>query len=292
MSVEIELSDSNFLRLCFCFILFFLFCRLQSTRSEDNAGEFTTRKVRSSEIHEERAKEAKARASTLLRPLTCEEQEIVNEAIRGSESIRTCENDSIQRQSLHKLSPGVWLNDEVIHSFFLMLAKRDERLCRMGRKRSHFFKSFFMTKLLGGSSENYKYANVKRWSKNVPGKDIFNLSKIFFPVNIMNQHWSCAVIFMEDKRIQFFDSMHGTGIRYLRGLFQYLKDEHQAKKGCPLPDEEQWQLVCCTNDIPVQSNGKHIMVFNYFLVALFLSDPLVTNARLCGFGDILCITRE
>jgi len=249
--------------------------RIKDSRIESD---IVAREEREEREREEAEAEAKARASTLLRPLTREEQNIVNEAIRGigpeSEILRTCENDSIQRQSLHKLNPGVWLNDEVIHYFLLMLAKRDERLSQEnpgGRKRSHFFKSFFMTKLLDdGSSGNYKYANVKRWSKNVPGKDIFALSKIFFPVNIMNQHWTCAAIFMEDKRIQFFDSMHGTGIRYLKGLFQYLKDEHQAKKGCPLPDQDQWQLVCCTNDTPVQNNGNDCGVFTC-MFADFLS---------------------
>jgi Ulp1 family protease len=70
-----------------------------------------------------------------------------------------------------------WLNDEVIHYFLIMLANRDEEMCRNdpNRKRSHFFKSFFITKLLNEGHANpamdgkYQYTNVKRWSKQVPG---------------------------------------------------------------------------------------------------------------------------
>jgi sentrin-specific protease 1 len=94
-----------------------------------------------------------------------------------------------------------------------MLAQRDKDLCAEdpSRKRSHFFKSFFMTKLLNEGhatrSGMYEYSNVKRWSKKVPGKDIFGLEMIFFPINVSQSHWVCAVAFMQEKRIQFYDSM-------------------------------------------------------------------------------------
>lgn len=79
-----------------------------------------------------------------------------------------------------------------------MLSRRDEKLCEKekGRRRSHFFKSFFITKLLDEAG-GYRYQNVKRWSKKVPGKDIFALDKIIYPVNMSGVHWTCIVIFMK-----------------------------------------------------------------------------------------------
>jgi Ulp1 family protease len=65
------------------------------------------------------------------------------------------------------------------------------------------------------------------------------------------------MIFMKEKRIQFYDSMGGDGEMYLQALFQYLKDEHQSKHGCPLPDEDEWELVPCTRDTPQQRNGEY-----------------------------------
>ncbi len=136
------------------------------------------------EAQEERQREADARAATLLaaimRPLTDAERQRVDEAMEGegpeTEVIARVDSDTCQRRSLRSLLPGVWLRDEVIHHFFIMLSKRDEEICSQdasGRKRSHFFKSFFFTKLLNVGHVTldgvYEYRNVKRWSKKVPG---------------------------------------------------------------------------------------------------------------------------
>jgi len=97
---------------------------------------------------------------------------------------------------------------------------------------------------------------VKRWSKQVPGKDIFNLNKVFFPINVARMHWVCAVAFIQEKKIQFYDSFGSPGTEYLDHIFRYLQEEHQDKKKCPLPDIDQWKLVECTRDTPTQGNGQ------------------------------------
>lgn len=61
---------------------------------------------------------------------------------------------------------------------------------------------------------------------------------------------------MEEKRIQFYDSMGDPGEDYLQHFFRYLKDEHMDKKKIPLPEADSWKLVPCTNDTPQQRNGK------------------------------------
>lgn len=232
------------------------------------AQELADRRIQ--EIEELRLeKEAKERAQQLLRPLSEEERQRILDAMDerlGRDDDIVAENgvDNIQRKSLRTLRPGEWLNDEVIHYFLGTLAKRDAQICaeQPGRARSHFFKSFFMTKLRNEGDETgkhgvYEYRNVKRWSKNVPGKDIFKLDKIIFPINQNNMHWTSAVVFMKQKRIQFYDSMGGDGMLYLKDIFQYLKDEHREKKGSDLPDADQWTLVPCTRDTPRQLNGTY-----------------------------------
>jgi sentrin-specific protease 1 len=219
-------------------------------------------------IEKEQAAEAKKKAASLMRPLTADEKKIVKEAMYGmgpsNQVIAKSNADSVQRGSIQTLQPGQWLNDEVIHYFYEMLTKRDEEMCQKdsSRKRCHFFKSFFITKLLNEGNSNpaldgkYEYNSVKRWSKKVPGKDIFNLDKIIFPINEGRMHWLCAVAFMQEKRIQMFDSMGSNGMHYLQSLLQYVKDEHQAKKGTPLPDADEWRLVSCESATPRQRNGK------------------------------------
>jgi hypothetical protein len=129
----------------------------------------------------ERDEEAKKRASSLMQQLSPEDKKRVMNALNElgppTQVIAQDGLDSIQRESIQRLLPGQWLNDEVISYFLVMLSKRDEEMCREdpSRKRCHFFKSFFMTKLLNEGHTNpaldgkYEYKNVKRWSKKVPG---------------------------------------------------------------------------------------------------------------------------
>lgn len=226
---------------------------------------------------ERRKEEAEKAARSLLRPLTDEENDMVQKALWGpgplDEKLATSSTDSVLRQSMHTLRPGEWLNDEVIHYFFHVLAKRDEALSAANpqRKRSHFFMSFFFTKLFDeGCTNKYTYNNVKRWSRKVPGKDIFGLDKVFLPCNINMMHWTCVVIYMQEKRIQFYDSMGGDGYHYTDGLMRYLKDEWAAKKGGELPDVDKWTIVGAEKRIPRQKNGYDCGVFTC-MFADFLS---------------------
>ena len=186
---------------------------------------------------------------------------------RSDDIMGKAQNDSVMRLSLHKLRPGVWLNDEAIHYYFVLLRLRDEQLCRLkpGRRRCHFFKSYFLTKLLE-DDKRYNYDNIRRWSRRqVPGEDIFALDKVFFAVNISRMHWACAAVFMQTKRIQFYDSMGGDGMCWLQGIFQYLQDEHLDKKKMELPNKDKWKLIPCQDNCPLQEMGSTVV---------FLSVPM------------------
>lgn len=238
----------------------------------------------------DKEREALESATKLMRPFTDEEQRTVNAAVRGvgpeSEVLARHDADSVQRGSMQTLEYGTWLNDEVINYFLkICLAKRDEALCakQPGRKRSHFFNSFFVQTMFDEKNNNaalrgkYNYKNVKRWGKKVPGKDVFNLKYIVCPINLDNMHWTSAVIFMEEKKIQYFDSMGGTAMEKLEGLLQYLKDEHKAKRGEDMDDSE-WKLVPCTKDTPRQRNGVDCGVFTCMICDFISKDcPLVFN---------------
>ncbi|KAL7564634.1 hypothetical protein ACA910_009323 [Epithemia clementina (nom. ined.)] len=233
--------------------------------------------------------EARQRASALMRPLTADEQERVRQAMyargRPDEVIAQVEADSVQRGSFQRLAPGQWLNDEVLHFFLTVLGRRDEELCAQDpkRKRSHFFKSFFMSKLLNEGNKNraidgkYEYKNVKRWSKKVVGKDIFQLDKVIFPINQGGMHWVCAVAFIQERRIQFYDSLGSSGMDYLRYILRYLQDEHLDKKKRPLPDVDDWKLVPCdVENTPRQLNGYDCGVFTCMFIDFVSKDcPLV-----------------
>ena len=225
----------------------------------------------------QRRQDAAMAAENMSRSLSDDDLNRVQQALHGigllDDELASSATDSVMRKSFHTLRPTEWLNDEVIHYYLSMLTKRDDALsvANPGRKRSHFFKSFFFTKLFDeGVTNEYKYSNVKRWSKKVPGKDIFALDKILFACNVLSTHWTCVVIFMQEKRIQFYDSMRGDGYHYLDGLLQYLKDEWAVKKGGELPDADKWTVVGSETSVPQQTNGYDCGVFTC-MYADFLS---------------------
>ncbi len=205
----------------------------------------------------------------LMQPLTAEERSMVVEATEGigppSEILVNQGRDTIQRGNMQTLRPSQWLSDEVINYFLKnCLARRDEKLCAKepGRRRSHFFNSFFMQTMFDEKNNDpnlrgrYNYKNVRRWSKKVPTpKDIFNLKYIFCPINLDNMHWTLAVIFMEAKQIQYYDSKGGTDRVKLKGLFHYVKDEYWKKHRRAM-DATEWTLVSCNRDTPRQKNGE------------------------------------
>lgn len=203
----------------------------------------------------------------------------------------------MNERKLSCLKPGVWLNDEVVNFYMCMLQERDAELCQAegpARKPSHFFNSFFISKLNEGNQYNYK--NVKRynacfiqsissiisvtiiitkyihrWTKKV---DIFALDKIFCPINISNTHWTLAVIHMADKRIQYYDSMAGSGAQYVKILSKYIQDEAADKKGNANYDMSDWTLQHCDRQCtPQQQNGSDCGVFS-IMFADFLAAKL------------------
>lgn len=126
------------------------------------------------------------------------------------------------------LKPYTWLNDEVINFYMCMLQERDLKLSNNNpdRKTSFYFNSFFIAKLLEGGV--YNYSNIKRWSKTF---DVFAKDKIFMPININNTHWTMSIVFILKKEIHYYDSMSGSGSKYLKAILRWLQDEAREKKG-------------------------------------------------------------
>jgi hypothetical protein len=102
------------------------------------------------------------------RPLTTEEETTVAAALSSPHNgTILCEKFKIPmtRAKMSCLRPTTWLNDEVINFYLEMLAERDTLLCERSngtRKASHYFNTFFITKLL--ENGQFTYSNVRRYS--------------------------------------------------------------------------------------------------------------------------------
>jgi Ulp1 family protease len=130
----------------------------------------------------------------------------------------------------------------------------------------------------------YIYKTVSRWSRKLPGRNIFNLRKIFIPIKEKNQHCTCIVIFMKEKQIQYYDSLSiGADKKYMDSILQYLVDED---KGQGRVKKEEWTLVPSNDSVPKQENksdcGAFICIFGYFIsqdTSLEFTQENVTSFR-------------
>jgi Ulp1 family protease len=55
---------------------------------------------------------------------------------------------------------------------------------------------------------------------------------IYIPININNQHWTCIVIFMKEKQIQYYDydsNSVGAGKRHMDIILKYLVNEDRRQ---------------------------------------------------------------
>jgi sentrin-specific protease 1 len=113
---------------------------------------------------------------------------------------------------------------------------------------------------------NYNYANVKRWVNKV---EFFELDKIFIPINISNTHWVLVVIQVQLKRISFYDSGGGCGLRFMKNIRKWIEDV--AVQFCKEINISEWKMV---NEIsPKQTNGFDCGMF-VIMVADYISDGL------------------
>lgn len=171
---------------------------------------------------------------------------------------------------LQRLAPGNWLNDETINLYMRLLQDRDTEI--HGRKdaakfpKCHFFTTFFLPKLYKDNGA-YDYNGVRRWTMPARLKaigqsrtSILDVDKIIVPVNQGGIHWTVAVVDLQKKRFEYFDSLGGEDHECLDSLARYLRDEFENKRAEDRPDVLNWERVFPKN-IPQQRNGIDCGVF-------------------------------
>ena len=126
------------------------------------------------------------------------------------------EPKEMETRSLAPLQPMTWVKDDIIMAFIKAIRSiyhEDPNL----RHQYHYMDTLFMTKLANnGDMDTYEYSNVKRWTRIVPGRNIFKLHKVFVPINSNNSHWSCIILDMQTQKATYYDSLHFSGDKYLR----------------------------------------------------------------------------
>ena len=90
--------------------------------------------------------------------------------------------------------------------------------------------------------------------------DVFQKDLLIVPIHVHGNHWTLAVINIQRKRLEYYDSMRGGEGQVLVNLRRWLEDEHQEKKKAPF-DTAGWPDIAWKRDTPEQHNGSDCGVF-------------------------------
>ncbi|KAF8066180.1 ULP1A [Scenedesmus sp. PABB004] len=211
---------------------------------------------------------------------------------RDGEAVAKLRGAPLSRRDLRTLSPGSWLNDEVINAYLGLLQERDTALRASPRKggadaaggppapRCHFFSSFFLPKLAGPHFNGYAYKDVRRWTlparlkaAGQASECVLRCDRLLLPVNENNTHWTAVMVDLPRRRIVALDSLHGRNTGVVAALRRWLADEAKDKL------QETWDTSPSAwaeeypGGIPRQANGYDCGVF-----ALLFLDRLGAGA--------------
>lgn len=194
----------------------------------------------------------------------------VQAILKNPKFISKAGREQVSFQDIQRLSPGQWLNDEIINFYGQLIVERSlspelqnksvDTISRDKKRQPlalqvHYFNTFFWPKLQQG----YAKSNLKKWTKKL---DIFAKDVILIPINHSQLHWSAAVINFQKKRIESYDSLDGDNknkghlFDLLRG---YLRDEHKDKQNRDF-DLSGWVNYGSPNT-PQQENNYDCGVF-------------------------------
>ena len=99
---------------------------------------------------------------------------------------------------------------------------------------------------------------------------IFDVAKIFCPINVSDSHWALIVVDNEKRSIVFYDSLQdeGRAHRYLEHMLNFMTLEAKNRQRSAV----DWSIQCC-RAAPQQNNGYDCGVFT-IMYADYISDGL------------------
>ncbi|CAN1281052.1 Ubiquitin-like-specific protease ESD4 [Linum perenne] len=196
-------------------------------------------------------------------PLTKEEEtEVKHALLRNSRRKLLVKHDNsgidITGEILQCLSPGAWLNDEVINVYLELLKEREKREPKKFLK-CHFCNTFFYKKVCAHQLAGGGYKAVKRWTtERKLGYFLFDCEKIFVPIH-REIHWCLAIINKRDRKFQYLDSLKGKDLKVLENLARYYIEEVKDKSKVDI-DISEWEFEF-PEDLPEQLNGSFLLSY-------------------------------
>ena len=195
--------------------------------------------------------------------------------VKKNQAALIISNEKITLQDITSLSPNEWITDPIINAYMFLLQQRDQMLIQSQARTTPnlFFTSMLYTKVLceGDNCEN----GVLTWGTKKcetiigEGTNIFQMNKIYFPINHDNVHWALVQADMEQHVLSYYDSLGKDaankstgsvlGQKALTTILKYLRHEHMQVYKSEL--QSTWTSSDQSNNISQQSNGSDCGVF-------------------------------
>ena len=182
-------------------------------------------------------------------------------------------------RNLKTLSPGTWLNDEVINAYLRLVDKKLEE----SGSRSRIMNTFFFDQACCGKSTDKNKIMRMLSKKHVDPK---TLSKLFIPINIKQTHWCFAVIDFDSSSIAIYDSINRArfdceGLISLANTIQQektlLKQSKERSKEPATSTEESFTHIDIFHPYPKQVGTCDCGVFMIKGIQAYSSTPNETS---------------
>jgi Ulp1 protease family, C-terminal catalytic domain len=130
------------------------------------------------------------------------------------------------------------LRDFAVNYYIELLNERQAEALK--ERQSKFFSSIFFSYL--AVRDGYNYKAVERWTNGKHHLDTFQLDKIIIPI-FTPGHWTLAVVFVQRKLINFYNSLARSGRPICLHILHWLRDEAVIHKKNLEFDEKEWTLA-------------------------------------------------
>lgn len=226
---------------------------------------------------EEEGDNTDAWEAALTAPLTPEQEASVDAALAHGQSHEVLASGtfalqgdlSLTRKDVATMTPGEWLNDEMVNFTVCSMAAREVRRRpseaadgTTPQARTHFMNTRFVKNLCGEGDRSYDYDAVRRWTNlSKLGYDMLACDTIIIPVHQSPEgiHWVLATIELKNQRVRLYDSLHGEDHSLLVCLKRWVGDECENKKKETV-DTSGW-VAEHPKEILQQENGCDCGVF-------------------------------
>ena len=122
--------------------------------------------------------------------------------------------EEVTGEDILALLENGWLNDNVINFFFIAIFANRQSIMEgwnhtfVGFSKDVFFRTSFVPETITDDFKSINESKIQSIvNKLIDGGDIKNVDRIFIPVNFKDTHWFLIVLNVENKVLEYYDSL-------------------------------------------------------------------------------------